>query len=184
MIEDYDILQENYKNALEKIKRDLMKCLGMKKSETEKELKLIMRPDKRDDQYDLFDFPSLPYIKGMSHDDSFTLLIECKTKSESIITTNIITVSTFRLLQFPGCCGVALSTGAHVFPKFRKKGIGTLLNKLRIEIARANGYTLLVCTAVDDGITSKILLRNGWAETIGFTNKRTKNHIIMYSIYL
>jgi len=186
MTDDYDKLQKNYKKALTNIKLKLLQILGIEKHETWKELKLIERLAGRNDQYDLFDFKVLPYVKGMSHDSSYSLLIECRTKNESTITTNITTVSNFRLLEFPGCCGIALSTGAYVFPEFRERGIGTLLNMLRIEIARAHGYTVMVCTAndADDGLMDRLLLKNWWEEAFSFINKRTNNKVSMYRVFL
>jgi len=186
MTDDYDKLHENYKKALTKIKQDLMRCLGIKKYETWKKLKLIIRLAGRDNQHDLFDLEVLPYVKSMSNDSSYTLLIECKSKTENTVTSNMTVVSTFRLLEFPGCCGIALSTGAHVFPNFRNRGIGTILNKLRIEIARASGYTVMICTINnrDGGLMERLLHKNWWEGVFSFVNKRTDNTITMYSIFL
>jgi len=186
MTDDYEKLQENYKKALTKIKLNLMKCLGIEEHETWKKLKLVEGLAGRDDQYDLFDFKVLPYVKGMSHDSSYTLSTECKTKDKSTTITTTSVVSTFRLLEFPGCCGIALSTGAYVFPEFPERGIGTILNILRIEIARAHGYTVMVCTAndADDGLMDRLLRKNRWEESFSFINKRTDNKVSMHHVFL
>jgi len=93
-------------------------------------------------------------------------------------------VAHFRLVEMPGCCGVVISTGAYTDENFRQRGIGTALNKFRMAIAKAIGYTTMMCTAVDDGITEKILAKNGWSKIGGFVNRRTNNSISMYSVML
>ena len=97
---------------------------------------------------------------------------------------NKIVVARFKLVEMPGCCGVVISTAAFTDPDYQKRGIGTSLNKFRIAIARAVGYSTMMCTAVDDGITEKILNKNHWIKTGTFVNKRTNNSISMYTIPL
>jgi hypothetical protein len=95
-----------------------------------------------------------------------------------------VVVAYFRLVEMTGCCGVVISTGARTEEKFQRRGIGTALNKFRIAIAKAIGYTTMICTAVDDGVTEKILTKNGWQKILSFKNRRTNHPISMYSIML
>src|SRR6266850_1124240 len=55
-------------------------------------------------------------------------------------------IAWWNLTMLPGCCGVVVSTGAGVTRAWQKKGLGTALNLVRIEMARAMGYGLLLCT--------------------------------------
>lgn len=88
------------------------------------------------------------------------------------------TAASFKLVQMPGCCGICISTGAFVYEEYRGKGLGTLLNKLRIEMARQMGYGILMCTDVaKNKAQRKILTGNDWQDILYFTNPRTKNDI-------
>ena len=87
-----------------------------------------------------------------------------------------VTVASFELAPMINCCGICVSTGAYVAPEWRKKGLGTLLNNLRMDIARFDGYSLLLCTdLVDNTPQRRILERNGWRNIYKFVNRRTGN---------
>lgn len=91
----------------------------------------------------------------------------------------------FHLQQLPGCCGVCVSTGAQVHHSYQKKGLGVLLNSLRIDMARELGFGVLLCT---DKMTNKpqrkILAANGWKDVHKFINPRTGNTIAISLINL
>jgi hypothetical protein len=94
-------------------------------------------------------------------------------------------VADFKLSELPGCCGVCVSFFAHVFPDFRGKGIGTMLNRLRIAIAKEAKYGLLICTDVDNNIPqNKILAKNGWELAANFINPKTKHCVNLHYIKL
>jgi GNAT superfamily N-acetyltransferase len=98
---------------------------------------------------------------------------------------DVPSISSFKLKMLPGCCGVCISTGSYVYPNFRGKGIGTLLNSFRIDVARCMRYGLLMCTDVVDNIPQrKLLNKNGWKEIVTFNNPQTKNNIAMHVIDL
>lgn len=85
-------------------------------------------------------------------------------------------ISSFCLMQMPGCCGICISYNSLIFPKYQGKGIGTLLNQFRIDIADYLGYTTLLCTDREENIPQKkILAKNGWKDVHSFVNKRTNN---------
>lgn len=94
-------------------------------------------------------------------------------------------VAGFSLLQLPGCCGVALSTGAHVACSYQRKGLGYILNELRKDLSREAGYTVLMCTDVmHNEAQRKILQHNGWKDVFDFVNKRTGNKVAISVVEL
>lgn len=94
-------------------------------------------------------------------------------------------ITYFTMLQLPGCCGVAISTGAFVAVSYRARGLGTLLNELRKDIAREAGYTVLMCTDVTYNTPQrKILEKNGWKDVFSFVNRRTGNEVAISVVEL
>lgn len=90
-------------------------------------------------------------------------------------------VARFNLAQLHGCCGVSLSYHAHVSFGFRGRGLGTLLNKMREQIAVNLGYSFILCTDVaNNKPQSKILKNNGWKTLAKFKNRRT-GHLVNIS---
>lgn len=73
-------------------------------------------------------------------------------------------IARFRLASgWPYLPDVAFSYDAHVHRSLRGRGLGTLLNKLRVEFARECGFGLLLCTdRQDNGPQRSILIKNGW----------------------
>ena len=85
-------------------------------------------------------------------------------------------ISTFRLLQMVGCCGICISTGTYVHPDFRGKGVNIILNNFRIDIAKHLGYGLLMCTDLKSNVPQmKTLDKNCWKHIHEFQNPRTGN---------
>jgi GNAT superfamily N-acetyltransferase len=62
---------------------------------------------------------------------------------------------TSKLTTMPGCCGIVISTNAYVYPDYRGKGLGHLLNRMRQQIAYEWGYGLIFATVTDDNFTRK-----------------------------
>lgn len=94
-------------------------------------------------------------------------------------------IATFELHPMINCCGICVSTKAFVYPKFRNKGLGRLLNSIRIDIARKEGYSLLLCTDIEDNTNQrKILKANGWRDLTSFVNRRTGNKVYISVINL
>jgi hypothetical protein len=87
-------------------------------------------------------------------------------------------VGTFCLAQLPGCCGVCVSYHSRMAGAYKRKGIGTYLNSLRVRLARALGYGVILCTdTMDNTAQRKILQRNGWQDIYIFENPRTENKV-------
>ena len=91
-------------------------------------------------------------------------------------------VASFSLYPFPGCQrGVVISTGSTVAAKFQKKGIGTLLNEMRLDIAKKWMYSLVICTdRLDNAAQQKILKKNGWRKVEEFVNLENKNKLALH----
>ena len=93
-----------------------------------------------------------------------------------VINVEGVVISRFELAQMLGCCGICISTGTYVHPEFRGKGVNSLLNNFRINIARHLGYGLLMCTDLKSNIPQmKTLDKNGWKHIHEFENPRTGN---------
>lgn len=108
---------------------------------------------------------------------------------ELIITGDIVDkgllIASFQLYPMINCCGICVSTRAYVAPKFQGQGIGTIMNQVRIDIARNAGYSLLMCTDVESNIKQRaILKRNGWRDLDSFINRRTNNRVYISVINL
>ena len=52
-----------------------------------------------------------------------------------VLDNNNEIISTFKLIQMIGCCGICVSTNVFVTSKYRNKGINTILNNFRIAVA-------------------------------------------------
>lgn len=94
-------------------------------------------------------------------------------------------VSSFQLIPMINCCGILVSTRVQVSKSYQNKGLGTILNSLRIDIARHLGYGILLCTDVmTNEYQQKILNRNGWKSIHEFINPRTNNRVGIHIINL
>jgi hypothetical protein len=116
----------------------------------------------------------LHFVKNSSVGQPFRLEISDKA-----------TISKFSLLEMPGCCGICISTGAYIDSKYRNMGINTILNSLRIKIAKELGYTVLLCTDVATNVyQKKVLQKNGWQDIFRFRNRRTNNLVDISVVHL
>ena len=61
-------------------------------------------------------------------------------------------IASFKLVPMVNCCGICVSTQAFINPQWRHKGLGTFMNSIRLDIARYNGYSLLLCTDIESKI--------------------------------
>lgn len=121
-------------------------------------------------------------LKASSSGQSFTHGIEL---GNYVLYVKGVAAAHFTLASFPGCCGICISTEANVYGAHRRKGLGTLLNKIRIDWARALGYGILMCTDISKNeYQRKILAKNGWTDIHDFVNPRTSNQVIVSVINL
>lgn len=91
----------------------------------------------------------------------------------------------FSLVPMINCCGIVVSTQAEVTSGFQGKGLGTLLNSFRIDLARHKGYGVLLCTDVESNEPQRrVLKKNGWKDIFKFVNPRTKNVVCISVINL
>ena len=94
-------------------------------------------------------------------------------------------VSCWIMTELPGCCGACVSLNAIVYTSYEGKGIGTILNKLRIDMAREDGYGLLICTdEKNNEHQRRILAKNGWKDVDEWVNPRTTHTVKLSAIHL
>jgi GNAT superfamily N-acetyltransferase len=94
-------------------------------------------------------------------------------------------IATWELYGMKNCCGICVSTAAFVDPKCRKNGLGRILNRVRIDLAKYMGYGLLLCTDVTrNKPQQRILESNGWKQLYTFINPRTKNEVAIHIVDL
>lgn len=87
-------------------------------------------------------------------------------------------IASWGLYEFPSCCAFCVSTQALVVEKFRKRGINKLSNEFRQELARAEGYSALVCTDDIANIAERRTLQaNGFLDVYQILNKRTDHYV-------
>ena len=87
----------------------------------------------------------------------------------------------FSMSMLEGCCGVVVSHRAWVTTSQRGKGVGALLNQIRCDIAKDQGYGKIMCTTIMDNERQiKILNKNGWELSDTFVNPKTGNTIGTY----
>ncbi len=93
--------------------------------------------------------------------------------------------SSFKLAKFPGNCGIIVSTAAMVYGPYRNKGLGTLLNALRIDMATKLNYSIIICTAKEFNFPEqRVLDKNQWEILLEFKNPRTANNTKLRAIVL
>lgn len=171
-----------FAKALEALKTSLSSCFSEKEKKSSS-ISLIIS-NGRTTQVDFFSNMLVKDLIGwVKGNTSITYVLQLNI-ANFFGKTKTVEVARFSIREMPGCCGIAISTGAFTQEAFRQRGIGTALNKFRMALAKAQGYTMLVCTAIDDGITEKILAKNGWQKNLSFKNRRTNNPITLYSVSL
>jgi hypothetical protein len=89
-----------------------------------------------------------------------------------------VTVTHFRIVQFPGCCALAVSNGVIVSKEYRAKGVNTVAIQLRKKIAKVSGYAGLLATdVVHNHFSQQSFKRAGFKELFRVKNYRTPNTV-------
>lgn len=84
------------------------------------------------------------------------------------------TVAFFKMTEMPSCCAFVVSHGSVV--GVEGKGVGTRLNRFRQDLAKAWGYSGIICTDVDTNKGQRrILEKEGWKDIFQRRNARTNN---------
>jgi len=82
------------------------------------------------------------------------------------------------LMMMPGCCGLVVSTGSYVNPDYRNKGVGTIMHKIRKDIAGEAGFSCMICTDVMNNKPQQKILKNAkWKFVHKFLNRNTGNTV-------
>lgn len=111
----------------------------------------------------------------------------CRPKEEGrfFLSTRTATIAEFTLVCMPGCCGIVISTRVKVDIRYRNKGIGTLLNQMRIQMAHDAGYGVIMCTdVIHNEPQQAILKKNNWWRAFMFPNPRTSNVVALDFIHV
>jgi hypothetical protein len=92
-----------------------------------------------------------------------------------------IRISQLKLVELPGCCGVAVSTGLSVSHEYTNKGIGNLMQQIRDYVARRLNYGKIIATVVVGNKSEEHLLKKfGFVSTPEFTNPKTGHRIRLW----
>lgn len=94
-----------------------------------------------------------------------------------IITHKTTKIHQWQFAALPGCCAVLVSTATFTWEP-RKKGVNTLSNKFRQELAKSAGFSCLLISYIDEA-TNKIAKRESFAMSDPFTNKRTGRQVTL-----
>lgn len=90
----------------------------------------------------------------------------------------------FNIQQLPGCCGVCVLHHVSVSYKYLNKGYGKLTFEQAKGIAKQMGYTVMLCTTVEQNISTKIANKTNWVTAFRFRNKRTDNLVNLHYVML
>lgn len=88
-------------------------------------------------------------------------------------------VAKWWMVSLPGSCAYVVCYHSEV--TYGNKGLGTLLNEMKQDIAKNIGYTAMICSDVTKNtFQKKILAKHEWADVHTLTNRRTNNEIKLY----
>ncbi len=89
------------------------------------------------------------------------------------------------LVAMPGCCGMCISTGSYVYERFRNKGIGNIMHKVRKDLATEGGFSCMACTDVASNKPQQnILKKNKWKLVHKFLNANSGNKVCVHIVNL
>jgi hypothetical protein len=89
-------------------------------------------------------------------------------------------ITSWGLYEFPSCCAFCVSTGAFVEPISRRKGINTLSNRFRQDLAKEAGYSALICTDILTNVGERRTLEvNEFKDIYQIRNARTGNEVVI-----
>lgn len=86
-------------------------------------------------------------------------------------------IGSFKMIEFPGCCGICILYNVRVHDKYQKRGIGTQIFKKAEDMAKQFGYSKIMCTDVLGRPSDDIITKLGWKHINIFLNTRTNNNV-------
>lgn len=82
----------------------------------------------------------------------------------------------FCLNQMPGCCGIAVLYHTFITVDYRGNGFGQYLTKLQKLIAKARGFTMLLCTDRISNTPQRVIMEKfEFTSYFTFKNSKTNN---------
>lgn len=82
----------------------------------------------------------------------------------------------FTFSPLPGCCGVVVSSESSLHDVSKISGTGRLFHRLKAEVARKLGYSMMLATTQASNLPEVIGgAKAGWKWSNEFTNTRTGN---------
>jgi predicted GNAT family acetyltransferase len=126
----------------------------------------------------------LEEIKKIVGGTEISIFHSAKSRCYQVIRDNE-KIAEFYLARLDGCCGVCVSYHTNVDSRYRKKGLGLLLNKIKQQIAYKYRYAILLCTDVETNTPQqKILTKTNWQKMFEFVNKKTANTVGLHMLTL
>lgn len=90
-------------------------------------------------------------------------------------------ICAFRLSEYHGNCGILVSHNMYIYHEHRGKGLGQLLQPFKEKVAKLYNYTMMQATTLKtNDAENHILQKFDWQKLYEFTNRRTKNDIIIW----
>jgi GNAT superfamily N-acetyltransferase len=94
-------------------------------------------------------------------------------------------IGEFELSPMPGCPRVGISHGLIIFPEFRGKGLSKRTQGIREELAKQQGYVVLLSTTAVGNTPQEHRQEWNGAKTIAtFFNSKTQNDVKLYMRHL
>mgnify|MGYP001610609126 CR=1 FL=1 len=94
-------------------------------------------------------------------------------------------VASFTMKNSLQCNAIAVPYRVRVEPQYRRRGIGKILEGVRINAARAAGYKLLLATSRADNETQiRIMQETGWKQMHAFHNDNSGHDVILWMLVL
>ena len=86
----------------------------------------------------------------------------------------------FTFAPLPGNCGIVVSTDTWIAERWRKQGSADRLHKIKENIARQLGYSLMLSTSISTNMPQVIsAAKAGWKFVDHFQNKRTNHQCLI-----
>lgn len=94
-----------------------------------------------------------------------------------VLETPTVRICSFALSPLPGNHHITVSHNVYTMPDHRNKGIGNLMNLIRIEMCEEAGTQLLATVSYSNDTQGKIMQKNGWKPVHAYRGTLTQLYI-------